>query len=114
MGFGFAEQLTPQELIAEKYRGIRPAPGYPACPDHLSKKKIWKVLDIDKSTQVRLTENLSMSPASSICGFYFHHPKSIYFHVGPLAQDQIDSLSERTGLPAQELEKWVAKPMGKS
>lgn len=107
MGFGLTEGLSHEELIAEKYRGIRPAPGYPACPDHFSKKLIWKLLDVDRTTEVRITENLAMDPGSSICGFYFHHPDARYFHVGPVGKDQLQYLSQQSGLPVAELEKWI-------
>ena len=79
--FGIHENLTCDDLIAEKYRGIRPAPGYPACPDHSEKAKIWKLLDIEKSMAVFLTENFAMTPASSVSGYYFMHPQAKYFAV---------------------------------
>jgi len=82
-GYGEVENLTKEDLIAEKYRGIRPAPGYPACPNHLDKKTIWTVLPIEQKLGITLTENLAMSPASSVSGFYFNHPESKYFNVGP-------------------------------
>lgn len=82
-GYGTKENLTSAEIIQEKYRGIRPAPGYPACPDHVHKRYIWQVLPIEKTLGISLTENLAMSPASSVSGFYFNHPESKYFNVGP-------------------------------
>ncbi len=82
-GFGLIENLTSEDLIAEKYRGIRPAPGYPACPNHIDKKTIWNLLPIQEKLGISLTENLAMSPASSVSGFYFNHPESKYFNVGP-------------------------------
>ena len=82
-GFGKTEDLSTEDLIKEKYRGIRPAPGYPACPVHSEKLKIWNLLDVEKRTGIRLTENYAMTPGSSVSGFYFNHPQSKYFHVGP-------------------------------
>lgn len=82
-GFGLTENLTPQELIKEKYRGVRPAPGYPACPRHEDKRTIWSLLDVEKRIGIKLTENLAMYPASSVSGFYFNHPEAPYFNVGP-------------------------------
>lgn len=99
--FGRAENLTTQNLIEEKYRGIRPAPGYPACPDHVHKRAIWRLLSVEEKTGARLTENLGMFPASSVSGFYFFHPESRYFHVGPVGDDQVRSLAlQRGGEPA--------------
>ena len=80
-GYGINENLTNEELIKEKYRGIRPAPGYPSCPDHKEKAKIWKLLDVGTRAGITLTETYAMSPASSVCGYYFHHPEARYFFV---------------------------------
>ena len=82
-GYGRHENLKPEDLIQEKYRGIRPAPGYPACPGHAPKKEIWRLLDVHARTGMILTENFAMSPAASVCGYYFHHPQAKYFHAGP-------------------------------
>ena len=81
-GYANCESLNNDELIKEKYQGIRPAPGYPACPNHDEKDKIWKILDVEKNIQISLTENKAMYPEASICGWYFSHPKSKYFSVG--------------------------------
>ncbi|MCX7977977.1 MAG: methionine synthase [Bdellovibrionaceae bacterium] len=105
--FGKDENLSNEELIAEKYRGIRPAPGYPACPDHTAKTLIWELLDAQAGTGVSLTENLAMSPASSVSGLYFFHPEARYFHVGKIGRDQLLDMAERRGMNISELEKWL-------
>ncbi|MFN8790932.1 MAG: methionine synthase [Bdellovibrionales bacterium] len=106
-GYGRLENLNTQDLIEEKYRGIRPAPGYPACPDHQTKLQIWKLLDVEKRAGIRLTENLAMSPASSVSGLYFHHPEARYFHVGPIDQDQLQSYSELRGMTREQAKRWL-------
>jgi 5-methyltetrahydrofolate--homocysteine methyltransferase len=105
---GTHEELSIQDLIDEKYQGIRPAPGYPACPDHSEKEKIWKLLDAEKHTGVRLTENFAMTPGSSVAGFYFFHPDSRYFHVGKIGDDQVKDLAKRKNLPQDVIEKWLS------
>jgi 5-methyltetrahydrofolate--homocysteine methyltransferase len=107
-GFGLDENLTPQDLIAEKYRGIRPAPGYPACPDHTEKSLLWSLLKPDSNIGVSLTENFAMSPPSSVSGFYFGHPDSKYFQVGNIGQDQVLDYAKRKAKPVREIEKWLA------
>ena len=106
-GFGRAENLAPNELIAEKYRGIRPAPGYPACPDHTEKAIIWDLLDAEQHTSIKLTESFAMHPGSSVSGFYFAHPESKFFAVSKLAKDQVEDLSRRKNVPVAETEKWL-------
>lgn len=106
-GYGLGETLTPVELIKEKYRGIRPAPGYPACPDHTGKEQIWTLLDANKNSGVKLTENLAMLPASSVSGFYFSHPDSSYFRVSSIAKDQITDYAKRRGVSITEAERWL-------
>ena len=106
-GFGKTENLTPEELIREKYRGIRPAPGYPAQPDHTEKWAIWKLLDAERNTGITLTESLAMFPASSVSGLYFAHPESKYFAVGKIERDQIESYAQRKGMSVEEAEKWL-------
>src|SRR5208283_1687850 len=88
-GFGKTEKLTAGDLIGEKYRGIRPAAGYPACPDHTEKGILWKLLDVEKHAGIKLTENFAMWPGSSVSGLYFAHPESKYFAVGKLGRDQL-------------------------
>lgn len=102
-GYGENEQLDTQQLIKEQYRGIRPAPGYPACPDHTEKLKIWSLLGVESKIGVKLTESYSMTPASSVSGYYFAHPKSSYFNVGPVADDQLRKLSEIKNIDIKKL-----------
>lgn len=106
-GFGKTENLTPEEIIREKYRGIRPAPGYPAQPDHTEKWAIWKLLDAERNTGITLTESLAMFPASSVSGLYFGHPESKYFAVGKIERDQIESYAQRKGMTVEEAQKWL-------
>ena len=108
MGFGQNENLSAQDLIDEKYQGIRPAPGYPACPDHSEKEKLWKLLDAEKRTGVKLTENYAMTPGSSVSGYYFFHPASRYFHVGKIGEDQVQDLARRKQVSRQLIEKWLS------
>ncbi len=104
-GFGLEEQFTVQDLIDEKYRGIRPAHGYPACPDHSEKWTLWSLLDVEANTGVSLTENLAMNPPSSVCGLYFSHPGSRYFDVGPLGDDQKGDYRKRK---SDDVLKWLS------
>jgi 5-methyltetrahydrofolate--homocysteine methyltransferase len=106
-GFGTAENLTPEEMVREKFRGIRPAPGYPAQPDHTEKWALWKLLDAERHTGITLTESLAMFPASSVSGLYFAHPQSKYFAVGKIERDQVESYAARKGMPFEEIEKWL-------
>jgi len=108
MGFGRQENLSVQDMIEEKYQGIRPAPGYPACPDHSEKEKIWKLLDVNRKTDVRLTENFAMTPGSSVAGYYFFHPESRYFHVGKIGEDQVKDLAQRKKTSVEQTEKWLS------
>jgi len=107
-GFGQNENLSNDELIKEKYRGIRPAPGYPACPDHTEKRILFDLLQAEKNAHVVLTENFAMDPASSVSGFYFAHPDAKYFGVGMIDRDQVDDYSERKGMPVHTVEKWLS------
>jgi 5-methyltetrahydrofolate--homocysteine methyltransferase len=106
-GYGLAENLTPEELIHEKYRGIRPAPGYPACPDHTEKGVIWKLLDVEKSTGMIITESFAMWPGSSVSGIYFAHPESRYFSLGKIGRDQVEDYHARKGMSVAEAERWL-------
>jgi 5-methyltetrahydrofolate--homocysteine methyltransferase len=106
-GYGKNETLTTEQLIEEQYRGIRPAAGYPACPDHTEKWTLWKLLDAEKSTGIRLTESCAMWPASSVSGLYFASPRSKYFAVGKLDRDQIQDYSRRKGMELRTVEKWL-------
>lgn len=102
------EELSNQDLIAEKYRGIRPAPGYPACPDHLEKNSIWEYLRVEENTGITLTESLAMMPAASVSGYYFAHPEARYFGLGKIGRDQVENYARRRKLPVREIEKWLA------
>ncbi len=106
-GYGCAEHLTNEDLIHEKYRGIRPAPGYPACPDHTEKAAIWRLLDVTANTGIELTESFAMWPGSSVSGFYFAHPESRYFHVGRIDRDQVADYAARKGMTLKEVERWL-------
>ncbi|AHF89686.1 5-methyltetrahydrofolate--homocysteine methyltransferase [Opitutaceae bacterium TAV5] len=106
-GYGRAENLTPEDLIRERYRGIRPAPGYPACPDHTEKPVLFRLLDATAATGVSLTESCAMTPASSVSGWYFNHPAAKYFGVGKLARDQVADYAKRKAMPLAEAERWL-------
>ncbi len=108
MGFGLSENLSNADLIKEKYRGIRPAPGYPACPDHTEKRLIWDLLDVEKNTGATLTESCAMLPASSVSGWYFFHPQARYFGLGKIGRDQVEDYARRKNMPVEEVEKWLA------
>ncbi len=109
-GYAKDENISKDELIKEKYRGIRPAPGYPSQPDHTEKLTIWKLLDTEKNTSITLTENLAMYPAASVCGLYFAAEHAVYFNTGKIAKDQVDSYRKRKGISLNEAEKWL-KPI---
>jgi len=106
-GYDSEESLTNEELIKENYKGIRPAPGYPACPDHLEKPTIWKLLDVEKQTGVKLTESMAMWPASSVSGYYFGNPKSRYFGLGKIKEDQVTDYAKRRNVPLDYAMKWL-------
>ncbi len=107
-GYGREENLTNAELIKEKYRGIRPAPGYPASPDHTEKGTIWKLLDVEAKTGMVITESFAMWPGSSVSGIYFAHPESRYFSVGKIDRDQVIDYQQRKGMTLTEVERWLA------
>ena len=106
-GYAANEQLDNEALIKESYKGIRPAPGYPACPDHLEKNTIWELLKVEENIGVSLTESLAMWPAASVSGYYFAHPEAHYFGVGKITQDQVKSFAERKNIAVEEAEKWL-------
>jgi len=106
-GFGRAEALTMEEIIHEKYRGIRPAPGYPACPDHTEKRVLFDLLGAESAAGITLTENFAMQPASSVSGLYFNHAAARYFAVGKLGRDQVEDYAGRKGIPVAAAEKWL-------
>lgn len=107
-GYANQENLTNEELIAEKYKGIRPAPGYPACPDHLEKHAIWDLLKVEENIGVYLTESLAMFPTASVSGYYFGSPHAKYFGLGKIAEDQLKDYTERKGISLQEAKKWLS------
>ena len=111
-GYASDEQLTNSELIAETYRGIRPAPGYPACPDHTEKAKLWELLDVEESIDLKLTDSYAMYPTAAVSGFYFSHPEAKYFAVGKIDRDQLESYAERKGMSIAEAERWLAPNLG--
>ena len=111
-GYGAGEGLTNDDLIAEKYRGIRPAFGYPACPDHTPKSTLWQLLDAEAHTGIKLTESYAMWPAASVSGLYFAHPEARYFAVDRITKDQVESYAERTGMTISEVERWLAPNLG--
>jgi len=107
-GYSKSESLTYENLIKEQYQGIRPAPGYPACPDHTEKTRIFKLLNTEEETGITLTESMAMYPAASVCGYYFSHPESRYFPVGKISKDQVDDYARRKGMSVKGMEKWLA------
>ena len=107
-GYASDENLSNQDLIAENYKGIRPAPGYPACPDHLEKPTIWKLLNVEQEIGVTLTESMAMWPASSVSGYYFANPESKYFGLGKIKQDQVEDYSKRRNTTMEQAQKWLA------
>jgi len=111
-GYGREEQLASADLIRERYRGIRPAPGYPACPDHTEKRPLFDLLEAEKHAGIRLTESYAMLPASSVSGWYFAHPLAKYFAVGKLGRDQVLDYARRKGLNVRTAEKWLAPNLG--
>lgn len=113
-GYGAGENLPVEALINEEYRGIRPAPGYPACPEHTEKQKLWDLLGVRDAIGLSLTENFAMTPASSVSGFYFAHPDAKYFNVGKIDRDQVRDYAKRKGISQQEAERWLAPNIGYS
>lgn len=111
-GYAPDEDLPNEELIREKYQGIRPAPGYPACPEHTEKAKIWQLLDVEKQIGMQLTSSYAMWPGASVSGWYFSHPESKYFAVAQVQRDQIEDYAQRKGMSNTELERWLAPNLG--
>jgi len=107
-GYSSEENFSNKDLIKEKYIGIRPAPGYPAQPDHTEKSIIFSLLEAEKNTGIKLTENLAMYPAASVCGLYFSHPESRYFTVGKIGKDQVLDYHRRKGMSVEEVERWLS------
>jgi 5-methyltetrahydrofolate--homocysteine methyltransferase len=111
-GYSSDESLQVKEMLRVKYRGIRPAPGYPACPDHSEKRQIFTLLEPEKNTGMRLTESGAMFPAASVSGYYFAHPQSRYFGLLAIGRDQVESYALRKGIPLGEAEKWLEQILG--
>ena len=107
-GYDPDESLANEDLIAERYRGIRPAPGYPACPEHTEKALVWQLLDVERYTGMRLTESFAMDPGASVSGFYIAHPEARYFGLGSIQRDQVVDYAERKGWSIEEAETWLA------
>ena len=107
-GYADSEKFETEDLIKEKYQGIRPAPGYPACPDHTEKRLLFDLLEVEKNISIELTESYAMYPASSVSGFYFSHPESKYFGLGKISKDQVEDYAKRKGMSRVEIEKWLA------
>ena len=108
------EELGNDDLIKERYEGIRPAPGYPACPDHTEKLTLWRLLDVEQNTGIELTEGMAMWPGASVSGWYFSHPSSQYFVVGRLGRDQVEDYAARKGWTMREAERWLGPNLGYS
>jgi len=111
-GYAAGEALDSEHLIREEYQGIRPAPGYPACPDHTEKELLFRLIDATKNAGVTLTESFAMWPASAVSGFYFSHPESQYFAVGKLAKDQVEDYAHRKGMDLATIERWLSPNLG--
>jgi 5-methyltetrahydrofolate--homocysteine methyltransferase len=111
-GYDQNEMLSNDDRIGEQYCGIRPAPGYPACPDHTEKGKLWELLDVENAIGLQLTESYAMFPTAAVSGFYYAHPEARYFSVGNVGRDQVRSMAERKGISISELEKWLAPNLG--
>src|SRR5436305_14899085 len=111
-GYGRDEGLSKEQLIHEEYRGIRPAPGYPACPDHTEKATLWRLLDAEANAGIRLTESFAMWPAASVSGWYLAHPETQYLTVGRIGRDQVADYARRKGWSLREAERWLGPNLG--
>jgi 5-methyltetrahydrofolate--homocysteine methyltransferase len=111
-GYAPEEKLGNEQLIREEYRGIRPAPGYPACPDHTEKATLWRLLDVDRNAGIALTESYAMYPTAAVSGWYFSHPQSRYLAVGRIDRDQVEDYAQRKGMSVEEVERWLAPNLG--
>jgi 5-methyltetrahydrofolate--homocysteine methyltransferase len=107
-GYAPDERLTRELLIKEGYIGIRPAPGYPACPDHSEKNTLFRLLDVTEQTGITLTESGAMDPAASVAGWYFSHPQALYFGIGKVGRDQVEDYARRKGIDQAAAERWLA------
>jgi 5-methyltetrahydrofolate--homocysteine methyltransferase len=111
-GYARDESLDNAELIKEAYQGIRPAPGYPACPDHTEKRTIFELLQVERSTGIALTESCAMTPAAAVSGYYFWHPEARYFGVGRIGRDQVEDYARRKAMTVEDVERWLAPNLG--
>ena len=111
-GYAAQEELDNEALIGERYVGIRPAPGYPACPEHTEKQVIWDLLDVEEATGIQLTDSMAMWPGASVSGLYFSHPQSRYFVLGRLGRDQVEDYARRKGWTLAEAERWLSPNLG--
>ncbi|QGJ69666.1 5-methyltetrahydrofolate--homocysteine methyltransferase [Planctomycetales bacterium 10988] len=111
-GYGREEEFSNEDLIAEKYRGIRPAPGYPACPDHTEKRTLFDLMQVESNTGIKLTEHFAMYPAASVSGLYFAHPESCYFAVDRIGKDQVENYAQRKGMSVEQIERWLSPTLG--
>ena len=107
-GYAASEQLDNAALIREEYHGIRPAPGYPACPDHTEKGTLFALLDAERAIGVRLTESFAMHPTAAVSGYYIAHPDARYFGTGKIGRDQVEDYARRKGMPVSDVERWLA------
>ena len=112
-GYAPDERLTGEQLVREEYRGIRPAPGYPACPEHTEKAALWSLLDAEAAVGIRLTESYAMYPAASVSGWYFSHPEARYFAVGTIGGDQLEDYARRKGIAVADARRWLAPILGR-
>jgi len=110
-GYDKDESLSNEDLIREEYKGIRPAPGYPACPDHTEKLKLFSLLNVTENIGITLTESLAMDPPASVCGWYFAHPDSHYFGLGKIGRDQLEDYAKRKNMSIEEMERWLRPNM---
>jgi 5-methyltetrahydrofolate--homocysteine methyltransferase len=106
-GYAKDEKLTNEEVIKEKYQGIRPAAGYPAQPDHTEKVTLWKLLDVEKKTGITLTESMAMMPTAAVSGLYFAHPEAHYFSIGKIQRDQVEDYARRKNMKVEDVERWL-------
>jgi 5-methyltetrahydrofolate--homocysteine methyltransferase len=111
-GYAARESLTNDQLIQEQYQGIRPAPGYPACPDHTEKAKLWELLDVEKKAGIKLTESYAMYPTAAVSGWYFAHPEARYINIGKIDRDQVEDYARRKGMSVEEMERWLSPNLG--
>jgi 5-methyltetrahydrofolate--homocysteine methyltransferase len=111
-GFGKTENLSPDEMVNEKYQGIRPAAGYPACPDHTEKTTLFQLMDATENTGIELTEGMAMNPPCSVSGLYFSHPESRYFPLGRIDREQVEDYAQRKGWTVEKTEKWLSPNLG--